>query len=169
MSRRSDKQLLLDMMEATERVNRPEVGVLLAKRTHLLLQQLAVLLIFLCAVDRSGAQDRTNGTIYGGIEVDQNPTYPGGDSAMYQALNGCDTSTTANDCLKSVQYVIRFVIEPDGSTSNIDVQIPSCHILEISSRCAVQRMAKWKPGFRNGQPVRTQIAIPMRLDLAEDP
>lgn len=84
---------------------------------------------------------------------------------MYLALQNCDTSLVGDQCSTiSVKYTVSFMIQVDGSTSDVEVSVPTCPLIEISTRCAVARMARWKPARANGEAVPIRIRIPLRFD-----
>ena len=124
------------------------------------------LAVFVQAVD---AQHGHQSVTYDRHDLDGLPSYPGGDSAMYLALQNCDTSIVGESCTTSVKYTVSFMIEADGSTSDVEVSVPGCPLLEISTRCAVARMARWTPARVNGRPIPIRIRIPFRLDAYEKP
>ncbi|MBP6574892.1 MAG: energy transducer TonB [Flavobacteriales bacterium] len=121
--------------------------------------------IFLAlCVQAVNAQHGNQSVIYDRNNLDGLPSYPGGDSAMYLALQNCDTSIAAGSCTTSVKYTVSFTIEADGSTSDVEVSVPGCPLLEISTRCAVARMARWIPARSNGRAFPIRVRIPFRYD-----
>jgi TonB family protein len=95
---------------------------------------------------------------------DEYPSYPGGEEAMYDFINrnlqypegaGCITGTV----------VIRFVVEKDGSISNVSIA------REIGGGCGkeaarvVKMMPKWNPGKKNGKEVRSEFILPVQFQL----
>ena len=90
--------------------------------------------------------------------------FPGGEEAMYDFINrnlqypegaGCITGTV----------VIRFVVEKDGSISNVSIA------REIGGGCGkeaarvVKMMPKWNPGKKNGKEVRSEFILPVKFQL----
>jgi TonB family protein len=61
--------------------------------------------------------------------------------------------------------IIRFVVEKDGSITDIEVMRGLCR--EIAAECdsAVRRMPPWRPGKQNGEPVRVQFNLPVKFKL----
>ncbi len=65
--------------------------------------------------------------------------------------------------------VVSFVVEKDGSLSNIAI------VRDIGGGCSeevvriVQSMPNWKPGTLDGQPVRAQFYLPVRFKLEGGP
>ena len=62
---------------------------------------------------------------------------------------------------------ITFVVEKDGSVSNVKVQKPDegYHGLEKAALVAVWHMPKWTPGTQDGKPVRVQYILPVKFVL----
>jgi protein TonB len=69
---------------------------------------------------------------------------------------------------------IRFVVETDGSISNVEVlkdQTPGGGLKEaaLSAVEAMNEMpGKWKPGMQRGNPVRVRVVVPVKFKLADD-
>lgn len=59
--------------------------------------------------------------------------------------------------------VCRFVVEPDGSVSNIRVVRPSSPYFDRLVANFVRLMPRMRPGMLNGRPVRTLFAFPLSV------
>lgn len=94
--------------------------------------------------------------------VDVYPRYPGGDEARLSYLRRKvrypETAIKAQ--VQGVVMVV-FVVETDGSLTNIDV------VKKIGGGCdeeairVTREMPKWDPGKRNGKPVRVMVRMPI--------
>lgn len=69
---------------------------------------------------------------------------------------------------------IRFIVEPDGSITNIEVlkdQTPGGGLKE-AALMAVQAMndmpQKWKPGRKDGEAVRVRVVVPVKFKLMDE-
>lgn len=100
--------------------------------------------------------------------VEQMPEFPGGQKALFQFLGKelkYPEAARENGIQGSV--VLSFVIEKDGSITNVQV------IREIGGGCTeealrvVQNMPKWNPGRQNDFPVRARFTLPIRFKLQE--
>ena len=98
------------------------------------------------------------------VEVD--PEFPGGMEALYHYLSSnIKYPTQAKQEKIQGTVFVSFVIEKDGSVSNIKV------LRDIGGGCGqeavrvVQQMPKWKPGRQRGQRVRTQYNLPIKFTL----
>lgn len=101
------------------------------------------------------------------IIVEQNPEFPGGPKALMEYLS------------KSIRYpsfeaemgitgkvVLSFVVERDGSITDIqEVRSPSEGLTKEAYR-VVQNMPKWKPGKQRGKNVRVKYILPLTFRLA---
>ena len=56
---------------------------------------------------------------------------------------------------------VKFVIEKDGSLSNIEIKKPVHKLLDSEALRVVNKMqGKWKAGNHNGKPVRMSFVLP---------
>ena len=93
-------------------------------------------------------------------EID--PEFPGGDEALKQYL--CDSLRWPGQCDVQGKVYIEFVVEKDGSLTNIQCKRNIvCGTGEEGDRL-VRAMPRWKPGMVNGEPVRTLWTIPIIFD-----
>jgi len=65
----------------------------------------------------------------------------------------------------SGQVVIDFVVEKDGSISNVGVKLGVFPPLDQEAVRVVKMMPKWKPGKQNGKNVRCYFQIPIRFSI----
>lgn len=94
------------------------------------------------------------------------PSFPGGITAMRKFLadNIVYPSLAKEVGITGIVY-LEFIIEKDGSITNIKV------LKEINGGCGeeagrvVNIMPKWKPGKQNGRPVRVKLTIPVKFSL----
>jgi TonB family protein len=70
---------------------------------------------------------------------------------------------TGADCSGSV--LIRVVIEKTGELTNAEILRPLCPGFDEEAMRVVNEMPPWKPGLKNGEPVRTVTMIPVRFML----
>ena len=126
-------------------------------------------------------------------QVDVVPEFQGGASAMFKFLSAnikYPEEARKNE-VEGVAFV-GFVIEKDGSLSNVAIKEPSkpksvdtisqvdpvsfkvnikivtnegTDILDKEAIRVVQSMPKWTPGMKNGQAVRTEFTLPVSFKL----
>ena len=63
--------------------------------------------------------------------------------------------------------LVSFVVEKDGSLSNIRTIRDLGYGTGDNAVALIKRASKWKPGTKNGEPVRVEYTFPIRLDLSK--
>jgi len=99
--------------------------------------------------------------------VEQMPKFPGGDAALKEFLQ------------KTVKYpeaalmngtqgrvVLNFIVEKDGSISDIEVVKKLSDELDAEAIRVVKEMPKWTPGKQKGKEVRVKYTIPITFRLS---
>lgn len=98
--------------------------------------------------------------------VDTDPEFPGGTTALYKYVsdNIHYPEKAKADGVEGRVYV-RFVIEADGSVTNVEL------LRKVSKECdeealrVVQNMPRWQPATKDGKHVRTQYVMPIYFQL----
>ena len=68
--------------------------------------------------------------------------------------------------LKTLKVLVFFVIEKDGTLSNIRVtRDPGYGLGKEAIRVLNSIKTKWTPGYKNGQPVRTAYNLPITVNI----
>ena len=103
-------------------------------------------------------------TIY--TQVEQMPQFPGGEQALLQFLVK-NINYPLNAVRQGIQgwVVLRFVVEPDGSITDVEVMKSVDPLLDKEAIRVVKKMPKWIPGRQNGQPVRVYCSLPVGFSL----
>jgi len=98
--------------------------------------------------------------------VEQKPSFPGGDAAMMKWL-GENISYPAAASEEGVEgrVTVQFIVEKDGSVSNVIVVRGKHPALDAEAVRVVKKMPKWTPGRNNGQPVRVTYNLPVTFRL----
>ena len=98
--------------------------------------------------------------------VEEMPSYPGGDMKMYEYLGkNIKYPQIARESGIQGRVFVNFVVEPDGSVSNVKV------LRGIGGGCdeeairVVKSMPKWKPGKQRGKAVRVSYTLPVVFKL----
>jgi protein TonB len=94
--------------------------------------------------------------------VENEPTYQGGLEAMYDELN---QHLKPNRIGISGKVFIEFVVEKDGSLSNVIVKRGVHEILDNNALQAVKKLNKWEPGIQNHHPVRVRMVLPINFKV----
>ena len=97
--------------------------------------------------------------------VEQSPTIIGGLSSLYLNI---DYPQVARDAGIQGLAVLMFVVEEDGTTSNIEV-IRSLHPACDSAAVAAVRKTRFIPGKQEGKEVRVKMRLPIRFKLIGEP
>ena len=63
------------------------------------------------------------------------------------------------------KVMISFIVDKDGSLSDIKVVKPANPLLDAEALRVARMMPKWKPGTDNGKVCRTMIAIPIVFEI----
>lgn len=98
--------------------------------------------------------------------VEQQPAFPGGQSALLQWLSqNIHYPAVAEENGIQGRVVVSFVVEKDGSISNVQVVRGVDPSLDKEAARVVKAMPKWTPGKQNGQAVRVKYNVPVTFKL----
>lgn len=98
--------------------------------------------------------------------VEQKPSFPGGEAAMYQWLsNNIVYPPAASEEGISGRVVVEFVVDKDGSITRARVVRPRHPALDREALRVINAMPKWIPGRNNGQPVKVTYTLPVTFRL----
>ena len=102
--------------------------------------------------------------------VDEMPQFPGGDSAMvaYIIHNVHYPQAEKEQGIQGKVFV-GFVVEKDGSISNVEVKKGIGEECDAEAVRVVQSMPNWKPGKHGGEFVRVSFMLPINYKIAEPP
>lgn len=98
--------------------------------------------------------------------VEQEPEFPGGTKALmeYISKNLRYPAFAAENGIQG-RVTLSFVVEKDGSVTDIqEMRSPSEDLTKEAKR-VVQSMPKWKPGKQRGKPVRVKYMLPVTFRL----
>ena len=98
--------------------------------------------------------------------VEDMPAFPGGMEAMSQFISS-NIKYPADAKKQKVdgRVLVNFVVEKDGSITEVKVIKPAFPSLDAEAIRVVKAMPKWKPGYQNGQAVRVQFTMPINFSL----
>ena len=65
----------------------------------------------------------------------------------------------------SGRVFVRFVVEPDGSVTNVEVVRGVDPALDAEAKRVVLSSPKWAPGKQRGKPVRVSFTFPINFVL----
>ena len=98
--------------------------------------------------------------------VEQMPSFPGGQGALMQYLaNNIKYPVVAQENGVQGRVVVSFVVERDGSITDVQVVRSVDPSLDREAQRVVRSMPKWIPGKQNGQAVRVKYNVPVSFRL----
>ncbi|MCW4111957.1 energy transducer TonB [Segatella copri] len=98
--------------------------------------------------------------------VDEKPSFPGGESAMKSFLrSNIKYPIVAQENGDQGCVFVQFIIEKDGSISDVKVARSDAPSLDKEAMRVVKAMPKWNPGKLKGIPVRVKNEVPVVFRL----
>lgn len=98
--------------------------------------------------------------------VEQMPAFPGGDQALMQYLkDNLHYPTVAAENGVQGRVVVGFVVEKDGSITDVNIMKGQDPSLDREALRVVKAMPKWIPGKQNGSNVRVKYQVPVTFRL----
>ena len=98
--------------------------------------------------------------------VEQMPSFPGGTGALMQYLSkNIKYPPFAEENNIQGRVICTFVVERDGSVSDVRIARSVDPSLDKEAICVVSGMPKWIPGRQNGQMVRVKYTLPVTFRL----
>ena len=98
--------------------------------------------------------------------VEEMPEFPGGVEAMMKYVaDNVKYPQEARDKDISGRAFVSFVIEKDGSVSNVEVKRGIGGGCDEEAVRVISAMPKWKPGKQKGKPVRVNYMMPLNFKL----
>ena len=98
--------------------------------------------------------------------VEQMPMFPGGDAALMGYLrDNMHYPTVAAENGVQGRVVVGFVVERDGSITDVNVIRSVDPSLDREAMRVVKSMPRWTPGKQNGSAVRVKYQVPVAFRL----
>ena len=98
--------------------------------------------------------------------VEQMPSFPGGDKALLEYLsNNIKYPVVAQENGVQGRVVVSFVVEKDGSITDVNVVRSVDPSLDKEAARVVKSMPRWIPGKQNGSAVRVKYNVPVSFKL----
>ena len=95
--------------------------------------------------------------------LDKTPIFNGGREAMVRFINkNLNINKLKRHGISGTAFV-SFIVEPDGSLSDIKISENNDNILMNECLKVVKKMPKWLPGIQAGNPVRVRMKIPISV------
>ncbi len=98
--------------------------------------------------------------------LEDQPMFPGGNEAITAWIAKNTTyPEIAKDNGITGKVFVQFVIEKDGSVTNVKVMRAVDPYLDKEAVRVVKSMPKWKPGKQRGKPVKVSFQVPINFKL----
>lgn len=98
--------------------------------------------------------------------VEQMPSFPGGWGAMMSWLSqNLKYPDEAKENGAQGRVIVQFVVEKDGSITDVKVVKPVDPLLDKESIRLVSNMPKWEPGRHGGQAVNVKYTVPVTFKI----
>lgn len=113
--------------------------------------------------DGSGTEEPKGPYVEGTLDV--RPSFPGGIDSFYKYV-AKNFKTPEMDSEKAVKVYVTFVIEKDGTMTDIKVpRNPGYGLDKEAIRVLKSLKVKWSPGMVKGKPVRTAYSLPINIQV----
>ena len=133
-------------------------------RKNVSLKVALMMFVLLFSFTTSTAQTKKNDMVFDVVEV--MPQYPGGQIAMLKYI--MENIKYPEQAMKEGiqgRVTVRFIVEKDGSISNVKPVLSVHPLLDKEAVRVVESMPKWSPGKQNGKPVRVRFNVPVMFKL----
>lgn len=130
----------------------------------LILMSMMAIVCLMAASAQKTVVSQSNQNVYDAVE--QMPEFPGGMPAMIEYLQ--TNLKYPKDAIKQQvggRVMVMFVVETDGSLSNVRVARKVFHSLDTEAVRVVKSMPKWKPGKEKGRLVRVNYTLPVVFSI----
>lgn len=98
--------------------------------------------------------------------VEEMPSFPGGNGALMSYLaSNIKYPVVAQEIGVQGRVIVSFVVERDGSISDVRVARSVDPSLDREAQRVVKSMPRWKPGKQNGSAVRVKYTVPVVFRL----
>ncbi|HKK09892.1 MAG TPA: M56 family metallopeptidase [Bacteroidales bacterium] len=100
------------------------------------------------------------------VLVDERPEFKGGEEAWMEYMSEhIDYPEDAKEKGLEGTVYVQFVVEKDGSISNVKLLRGFYESCDQEALETIRNMPDWKPGKKDGKPVRTQFNMPIKFTL----
>lgn len=97
--------------------------------------------------------------------LDKQPSFPGGMEKFYTYIGRNFEAPEINED-KTIRFYVSFVVEKDGSMTNIHVKKdPGYSLSKEAIRVLESLKTKWAPGIIDSKPVRTSYNLPITVQM----
>ena len=97
--------------------------------------------------------------------TDNSPEFPVGAVELRNWIAKTFEVPSDLDDAEQGKIFVSFVVEKDGSVSNIRIIKGLTDRLNVAAMKVVEKMPKWKPALNNGKLVRSKFTLPISIAL----
>lgn len=98
--------------------------------------------------------------------LEKQPLYPGGLGKFVKDVTEKFKTPELETDSKTLKVLVNFVVEKDGTLTNIKVlRDPGHNLGKEALRVLNSMKTKWSPGYKNGVPVRTSFNLPIVINV----
>ena len=114
--------------------------------------------------DPTSIQKEEDTTIYNSAGIEVQPEFIGGNAKLYSFIGeNFEYSEDMKENELRGKVIVSFVVEKDGSLSNLKVIRSIGYGTDNEAMRVVTKMPKWLPGEQNGKKVRCSYTIPIMI------
>ena len=108
-------------------------------------------------------------TTYDGPILQEPPTFPGGDEALFGFLR---KNISYPEQVKEIGgkgiVGISFILDKEGNVTDVSVRNATKYFqLDNEALRVVKKLPKWNPGKQQGRPVKVRMILPIRFELKQ--
>lgn len=106
--------------------------------------------------------------------VDVRPSYPKGEYPngeinfqidFVKYMKWINASSAVKDLMKNGELVVGFIVETDGTVSNVKVIAKDGDFVDEEIERTILSMSKWEPGWIDGRKVRVAVSMPIKVNI----
>jgi protein TonB len=98
--------------------------------------------------------------------VEEMPEFPGGEQKLQEYLKAhIEYPNAAIDAVRQGKVLVRFVVNEDGTITNVEARNTIGFGLEEEAMRVVRAMPRWTPGKNNGIAVKVWFQVPIFFKL----
>ena len=90
--------------------------------------------------------------------LEERPVFPGGQKGLIKYIK---ENTKKPEGVAGGKVLVGFVIDHDGSVTDVRIEKSSSPALNMSAFNTVAQMPAWTPGKQDGEPVRVKFSLPL--------
>ena len=157
------------VLEIRDSVSREILGVPLNElRSGEKLMLLGIAVPYAVAIEKPFDTTKLDALIFRVNETDRSPEFPGGDDALYRYLEkNLRYPQKAKDNKTEGKVFVEFIVERDGTITHPEILRPLGDDCSEEALRLVRDIPKWKPGRKQGYPVRVQFVLPVYFQLPD--